>query len=131
MRSPAGGDTYLGGMVPSRNNQMLRDVATHEASTTQVMTMYALTRCDRFHDRNDWRTALVKSKAATAMEDPKKKAATSKPVLDVSFSLYQGGTSVPMVGIGRLSICRRHVRRARSPRRSLLEGRSATCQVLM
>ena len=39
---------------------------------------------------------MVKSKAATAIEAPKKPAATNRPVSEVGLGLYQGGTNVPM-----------------------------------
>jgi hypothetical protein len=72
---------------------------THMAMTAQIIAMYVFALWLRRQDRCDWRPALVEVTAATATEAPKKKAATSRPPSDVGFSLYQGGTSVPIIKV--------------------------------
>lgn len=71
----------------------------HVVMTAHNIAMYVFALLLRRHDLNDCRQALVELNAATAIEAPKKNAATSRPLFDVFPASYQGGTSVPITGI--------------------------------
>jgi hypothetical protein len=91
------GETHLGRIFPIRNRKLQIEVMIQLMMTAHIIVMYVFALLLRRHDRKDWRLALVESNAATAIEAPKKKDATSRPPLVVFPASYQGGTSVPPI----------------------------------
>lgn len=92
--------------MAARNSQLQTAETMHVEITAHSIITYVLARWFRRHERIDWRPAFVESTTATAIDAPKKKDAISKPVRDVGLSLYQGGTSAPIVGVKGLKASR-------------------------